>query len=158
MPISSDPSATCWIHLRYDDDAPAETRAEFECRFITISQRRKALKLLNDAGAERDDEKATAILNSAMAVGFVGWRNVVNSETREPIACEPGRFELLDGALTPEEKTELVAKMMWGTGTDERSFKKKLASAPTSDTDSSTAPAPPATASAPTGDSSALTT
>lgn len=147
MPLCSDPNRTCWLSLTIDKALPDESRPAFRCRFLTISQRRAVREKYIEALAEKDDEKSIRLCDETLAMAYVGWRNVVDANG-VPIPFELG-FAALDSLLTPDEKSELIGKSIWGTAPSEAEL-KKFVSAARSDMAVSPAPVPADAVSAPT--------
>jgi hypothetical protein len=98
MPISADPSRRADFSLKIDADKPQESRPTFECRFLTSRQRAEQRRLCKAAATEKDDVEANKLLNQAIGIGVVGWRNFDN----------PFSIEAIGDALTDLERWELA--------------------------------------------------
>ena len=107
MPLALDPNATFEIWLDSDADVPAATRPVFVCRHMND----RALKSLASAqdrinaavGADRVD-----LMHDELRKGLVGWRNMIDPQTKKAIPFDPERT--LD-VLNANEVVELVEKM-----------------------------------------------
>jgi len=77
MPINADPNETEPFYLKHDLGKPIESRPTFFVRFLNDIEHRRLRKLLDEAAAEKDADKATDMIEEAIRIGVVGCKNVV---------------------------------------------------------------------------------
>jgi hypothetical protein len=118
MPLSSDPNATFPYILKTDRGKPDPVR--FNCRFMTRSERRKMLRLAEEAFKETDDAKTFTLLMAAIRVCVTGWT-----------AGKPFTDEVLSDDLSDLELWELAREVPTAALDCERE-KKASASSSTS--------------------------
>lgn len=99
MLIAMDPSQTFELTLDFYKQQPEESRPIFVCRFLTCRQVLKFEQLIAEAGDKRkDQEGANRLLNEALGLAVVGWKNVSSDFS----------IDALSDVLTPREKWELA--------------------------------------------------
>lgn len=136
MPLSLDPQATTRFPLESDKPKPDDARPEFEARFVTVSQRMRIRKLLDEAEAQETDEQSLAKLTEAIGITLVAWHNM----------GVPFDLAKLPDLLTAAEMWELAHGLLAHTRIAEHE-KRFFASRPTSDAAPSAPDAgPPASA------------
>src|SRR5690349_20139836 len=81
MPIGFDSNETCEITLDcVDKDASPDKRARFTCRFLTAGEAKKVQRLREAAYRQNNPIREDALLNEAIRIGIVGWRNLVGAD------------------------------------------------------------------------------
>jgi hypothetical protein len=120
MPLSSDPNDTLKIVLACDKNKPDETRPFFKARFMTRRETSQVKRLLAESADDKDYDRGHASLDVALAVGIVGWENMVD-RNGNPVDFKvddvAGRkaLSLTDEFLTGREKWELAERLLTET-------------------------------------------
>jgi hypothetical protein len=125
------------VWLDSDADEPMETRAVFNCRFLTSHEIDAYTDELAEIAAMQDYEEAHRKLTAFLAKGVVGWKNVREPDNDSPLDFAPDRF---DRVLTRPEKFDLAHLMLTRPRATEIELKKSASSTPT-DAASSATPA-----------------
>lgn len=104
MPLALNPKNKIPVSLKCDvEDYPDEaTRPAFFCRFLTCDEFLELEEIIGRAYAETDNKKSSAILDDALAMCVVGWKNLEKAGVPIPFS-HPIR-----GVLTIGEKWELI--------------------------------------------------
>jgi hypothetical protein len=126
MPLALDPEQTVPISLEVDKAKPDATRPAFLCRFLTKRKMTRVLDLLKQAQATDDYDAAHKVIDEALNVGIVGWRNI--AADGKPIPFAPDAY---DEVLTGTEKFELAQKQISETRLAEHERKNSSSPAPT---------------------------
>lgn len=117
MSIALDPNETAPVYLDYDADKPEESRPTFTYRFLNCRETMFMESLRRSVHQTKDAEAQNSLLNRAISVGLVGWRNIIDRDGKPvPFTTEPApagelptvRIPALDDILTALEKVELV--------------------------------------------------
>ena len=108
--IACDPKQTVDIHLDADADKPEASRPTFVYRHLTAREDLERGRVAAAATSATDDpEKYFASLGAVLAVGLVGWRNLVTPDGK-PVPYEGTATAALD-ALTEYEAWEIANKV-----------------------------------------------
>ena len=107
MPLAADPNQTVGVTLKHDADLPAEQRAVFTYRHFTCRHLTQFNAIVAAAQKEPDDDKCSALLHEAIGFRIVGWENLRDPDSGEPIPFDPADIAAVGGALTPMEKWTL---------------------------------------------------
>jgi hypothetical protein len=116
MPIALDSNETVDVVLKLEEHLPEGQRPSFTCRYMTCRQTIQYQKALEKAYEEKDDAKASALLDDALLIAVVGWKNIA-------VAFSKDTF---DDVLTPAEKWELASKIPASVRLTELDKKKLL--------------------------------
>lgn len=108
--LCANPDEKLPVWLKSDADKPKESRPTFLIHPLTQQELIGAAKLRQDARGETDNEKCTAILDKIIAIGLVGWENIVFRGNPVPYSAQTrtGSF------LTAPEVWELTDLVMDG--------------------------------------------
>lgn len=141
MPVGLDTSEHAPVSLRSDADKPEDVRPVFLFHYLTRRERRAVFAALDEI--RNPDSDVEALLDKALRIGLVGWRNMRGRDGAE-IPFSP---DAVDDVLTAAEKFELAFAYPDVVAETEAGLKKKLDSPPSPGTASSApAAAPPASA------------
>lgn len=118
MPLSADPDRTAEYWLATDEAKPVESRPVFICRFMTYGEHRRVRDFMDKARAlptgGDNDEECGKLLENAIKVGVVGWRNFP----------EPFSIDAIFSRLTPFEVWELADSYRFAVQAGEIELKK----------------------------------
>ena len=106
MPIALDPGHTAGYVLKRDQQKPENSRPTFLFHYLTRAESRRVRDLRERARGEQDQDASEQLLNDALLVGLVGWRNVADRNGKA-VEFTPSS-ESLDEVLTLVEKWELA--------------------------------------------------
>src|SRR5438132_1281370 len=106
MPIALDPGQTAGYVLKRDQQKPENSRPTFMFHYLTRAESRRVRDVREQARAEQDAEASEQLLDEALLVGLVGWRNVVDRNGKA-VEFAPNA-DRLDEVLTLVEKWELA--------------------------------------------------
>jgi hypothetical protein len=124
MPISADPDKTAEYVLPTDADKPADTRPTFICRFMTkreyVTHGDIIAKARSSPATPEGDAECYHLLQQAIAIGVVGWRNMVDRDGN-PVPFSTDNF---DAVLSDLEIWELAANFPLAIQTSEVDAKK----------------------------------
>ena len=122
MPLALNPNATFELTLDLDADLPESDRAVFIARHLTAGEVVRLDELLSKAQADDTDRTIeNDLLNQALAIQLVGWRNVRGRDGRPvPFTVENDRLTVSDLILTSLEKCELIGKATTARRLDRR--------------------------------------
>ena len=106
MPIGLDPNENAAYVLKRDREKPENSRPACLFHVLTRAESRLVRDLREKARHERDLDASERLLNDAILVGLVGWKNLMDRHGKAiEFAPTPDR---LDDALTLVEKWELA--------------------------------------------------
>lgn len=104
MPLALDPTATFELVLASDEDKPAESRPTFVFRNLPD----RALKKMMGMGEQieaADGLQRVDIMHDALRLALVGWRNLIDPTSGQPIPFDPAATE---DVLNATEVVELI--------------------------------------------------
>jgi hypothetical protein len=78
--VAYDPTQTGWVTLPRHEQIAEDLRPAFQVRFLTVRRNRAARDLYLEGSRETVYERANALIDQALAMLLVGWRNVVDAE------------------------------------------------------------------------------
>ncbi len=106
MPLSTNKAATAPYALPSDRNGPVKDRARFDVRFMAVADMQTYEARMDEATATTDNRECFSKIRDALAVGIVGWRNLVYPPAHEKAGTPiPFDFDelLLCGVLTEDE-------------------------------------------------------
>jgi len=128
MPIATDPEATFKIVL--EGDKKKDPEPGFIYRHLTGRQWGRVCEANNTLEKCETDSEIIDKVYGACRIGLVGWENIIDPATNEPMPFEPDKLE---DVLAITEATELMVKLR-ASGILGAECKKKLDSLLDSDT------------------------
>ncbi|HUT61484.1 MAG TPA: hypothetical protein VNA25_26855 [Phycisphaerae bacterium] len=126
MPLALDPNATFEIWLDSDAAVPAATRPVFVCRHMADGAL-KALAGMQDAINAADGMERIDLMHEELRKGLVGWRHMIDPQTKQAIAYEPAKTMEVLNAM---EVVELIEKMAQHAQTTAADRKKSVPRSP----------------------------
>lgn len=109
MPKALDPEATFDVVLESDRDKAQGERPTFMYRHLNGREWRKLATLNDQFVASPGGNKSLDCIYEAVAIGLVGWRNMIDRETQEPIEFSPENIDLV---IDPFEADEITAQIL----------------------------------------------
>jgi hypothetical protein len=104
--ICADPNETTPLYLKSSESAPEADRPTLLVKFMTDSEIRTVRRLMREAKAEADDDKAQPTIERALRVGIVGARNL-------KFRGKPLAFEDITSFSEFFSENELI-ELVWG--------------------------------------------
>jgi hypothetical protein len=87
--LCADPDERLPVWLDSDKEKPKETRPTFFIRALTQQELREGARFVTQAKAKDvDNEKCSELLDKAIAVGLIGWENIIFRGTPVPFSAE----------------------------------------------------------------------
>jgi hypothetical protein len=109
VPKALDPEATFDVVLKSDRDKPEAERPTFVYRHLNGREWRNLATLNDQFVASPGGNKSLDCIYEAVSIGLVGWRNMIDPKTGEPIAFS---VENIDLVLDPFEADEITAQIL----------------------------------------------
>ncbi len=119
MPRSLHKNATFKVELENDKEIPQESRPWFEFRYLSAAKMIELVAKAEQIDVSEKGSEGLRILFEVINSGLVGWGNMVDPQTDDPIPFEPERLGQL---LTLNEAFELHEKMK-NQGVDQDTLK-----------------------------------
>ena len=129
--IACDPRSTVDVHLKADEDKPADKRPTFTYRHFTVSEDVERSRLAREVAADGvTPELYLERLGELLGIGLVSWRNVTAPDGK-PVPFEAAKPGDALRALSDLEVWEILGAATRETVLSERQKKVSQSPSPT---------------------------